>query len=162
MGLKIVRLAESWRATLVVAATLGSVPLAHAAPVSVANAVYVEREVSIGNGASARVLEPAQTLRRGDRLVYVVSWRAQQSRGEHLTITNPLPRTIAYERSAGGDEDVSIDGGRNWGKLDALRIRDGAVWRYATPQDVTHIRWKVSPQLALAGSGRLTWSGIVR
>ena len=162
MGLKIVRLAESWRATLVVAATLGSAPLAHAAPVSVANAVYVEREVSIGNGASARVLEPAQTLRRGDRLVYVVSWRAQQSRGEHLTITNPLPRTIAYERSAGGDEDVSIDGGRNWGKLDALRIRDGAVWRYATPQDVTHIRWKVSPQLALAGSGRLTWSGIVR
>ena len=144
------------------ATLLAGAPLAAAAPVSVANTVYVEREVSIGNGSSARVLEPARTLRRGDRLVYVVSWRARQARGKHLTITNPLPRTIAYERSAGGDEDVSVDGGRSWGKLDGLRVRDGSVWRYATPQDVTHIRWKVPPQLALAGSGRLTWSGIVR
>ena len=144
------------------AAMIAGAPLAHAAPVTVANAVYVEREVTNANGSSARVLEPAQTLRRGDRLVYVVSWRAPQARGEHLTITNPLPRAIAYERSAGGDEDVSVDGGRSWGKLDSLRVRDGLVWRYATPQDVTHIRWKVPPQLALAGSGRLTWSGIVR
>ena len=144
------------------AALFAGTQVAAAAPVAVANSVYVEREISIGNGSSTRVLEPARTLRRGDRLVYVVSWRAPQARGEHLTITNPLPRTIAYERSAGGDEDVSVDGGRSWGKLDRLRFRDGSVWRYATPEDVTHIRWIVPPQLALAGSGRLTWSGIVR
>jgi hypothetical protein len=144
------------------AALIAGAPLAQAAPVTIANTVFVEREVAIGNGSSAKVLEPARTLRRGDRLVYVVSWRAPQARGEHLTITNPLPRTIAYERSADGDEDVSVDGGRSWGKLDALRVRDGSVWRYATPQDVTHVRWNVPPQLALAGSGRLTWSGIVR
>lgn len=149
-------------AGLLGAALMGTPSLAQAAPVSVANTVYVEREVAIGNGASTRLLEPARILRRGDRLVYVVSWRAPTARAERLTITNPLPRTIAYEHSAGGDEDVSIDGGRSWGKLDALRVRDGGVWRYATPQDVTHIRWTVSPQLALAGSGRLTWSGIVR
>jgi hypothetical protein len=144
------------------AALIAGAPLAQAAPVTIANTVFVEREVAIGKGSSAKVLEPARTLRRGDRLVYVVSWRAPQARGEHLTITNPLPRTIAYERSADGDEDVSVDGGRSWGKLDALRVRDGSVWRYATPQDVTHVRWNVPPQLALAGSGRLTWSGIVR
>ena len=141
---------------------IATTPLAHAAPVSVANSVYVEREVAVGKGKSARVLEPASALRRGDRLVYIVSWRAPKAKSERLTITNPLPRTIAYERSAGGDEDVSVDGGRSWGKLDALRVKDGSVWRYATPQDVTHIRWQVPPQLALAGSGRLTWSGIVR
>lgn len=144
------------------AALIAATPLAHAAPVTVANSVYVEREVAIGNGSSARVLEPARSLRRGDRLVYVVSWSAPKAKNERLTITNPLPRTIAYERSSGGDENVSVDGGRSWGKLDALRVKDGSVWRYATPQDVTHIRWNVPPQLALAGSGRLTWSGIVR
>ncbi|MDP3675904.1 MAG: hypothetical protein Q8R44_12555 [Novosphingobium sp.] len=144
------------------AALVAGAPLASAAPVAVANSVFVEREVSIGNGSSARVLEPARSLRRGDRLVYIVSWRAPRAKGEHLTITNPLPRTIAYERSGGGNEDLSVDGGRSWGKLDGLRIRDGSVWRYATPEDVTHIRWKVPPQLAVAGSGRLTWSGIVR
>ena len=147
-------------AALVASATLAAAAAA-AAPLAVANSVYVEREVSAG-GSSARVLEPARSLRRGDRLVYVVSWRAPKASAEHLTITNPLPRTIAYERSAGGDEDVSVDGGRSWGKLDALRVRDGSVWRTATPQDVTHIRWTVPPQLALAGSGWLTWSGIVR
>ena len=144
------------------AALMGSAPPAFAAAVSVANTVYVEREVATGNGTNTRVLEPANTLRRGDRLVYIVSWRAPQARNERLTITNPLPQTIAYERSSGGDEDVSIDGGRSWGKLAVLRVRDGGVWRHATPQDVTHLRWNVPPQLALAGSGQLTWSGIVR
>lgn len=144
------------------AALVAGAPLASAAPVTVANSVFVEREVASGSGSSARVLEPARSLRRGDRLVYFVSWRAPRTSGEPLTITNPLPRTIAFERSGSGNEDVSVDGGRNWGKLEALRIRDGSVWRHATPEDVTHIRWKVPPQLALAGSGRLTWSGIVR
>lgn len=129
-------------------------PLA-ARPVELANSVFIERDA---NGA--RMLERATTLRRGDKLVYVVSWRAAQR--ERFTITNPLPRTVAYQRSADGGEQVSVDGGRTWGRLETLRVRDGQSLRDATPEDVTHIRWQVPTQLALAGSGRLTWSGIVR
>ncbi len=140
------------------AAAVSTTP-AQAAPVALAHAVFVEREAGEGAG---RVLEPARALRRGDKLVYVVSWTAGQARAERFTITNPLPRTVAYQRSASGTEDVSVDGGRTWGKLASLRVRDDAAWRDATPEDVTHIRWQVPPQLALAGAGKLTWSGIVR
>jgi hypothetical protein len=146
------------RGTFALAMALASAPAWAAEPVAVANSVYVEREAAGSN----RVLEPAGELRRGDRLVYVVSWKAAQGRAEQFTITNPLPRTIAYQRSAGGAEEVSVDGGRTWGKLDALRIRDGAGWRDASPEDVTHVRWRIPAQVAIAGRGSLTWSGIVR
>lgn len=142
------------RMALALMALASGAPLA-AAPVAVSNDVYVERE-----NASARVLEPATTLRRGDRVIYVVSWRA--ARPDRFTITNPLPATVAYQGSADGAEQVSVDGGRTWGELGALRVRDRGAWRDATPEDVTHVRWQVPRQLALAGSGRLTWSGIVR
>ena len=134
-------------------------PLA-AQPVAVANSVYVEREIAAPSGRAVRTLEPATALRRGDRVVYFLSWRAPQP--ERFTITNPLPRSVAYERSAGGLEEVSVDGGRTWGRIDTLKVRDGTRWRNATPEDVTHVRFQVPARLALAGSGRLTWSGIVR
>ena len=142
---------------MALAALLAPAPIRAAEPVAVANSVYVEREVD-----SARVLEPASELRRGDRLVYIVSWKAAGNRAEQFTITNPLPRAVSYQRSASGAEVVSVDGGRTWGKLGELRIRDGARMRDASPEDVTHIRWRVPAQLAMAGSGKLTWSGIVR
>jgi hypothetical protein len=100
-------------------------------------------------------------LKRGDRLVYVVSWQrlgGTSSLGGGFTVTNPLPRTVYYQRSAAGDEQVSVDGGKRWGKLESLRI--GA--RIATPEDVTHLRWRVAPGEASKGAGRITYSAIVR
>lgn len=129
-------------------------PLA-AAPVKFANTVFVERHEDSARG---RVLEPATTLRRGDKLVYIVSWKAAQTRPERFIITNPLPRTVYYQRSATGTEEVSVDGGRNWGKLAEIRIGQ----RHATPEDVTHVRWHVSPFAAALGSGQITYSAIVR
>jgi hypothetical protein len=121
--------------------------------VALDSAVFVER---IRPGA-VRLLEPARQLRRGDRLIYVVSWQRFGGTGG-FTVTNPLPRAVSYQRSAAGDEEVSIDGGKRWGKLEALHI--GA--RSATPEDVTHLRWRVAPQHAAKGSGRITYSAIVR
>jgi hypothetical protein len=125
-----------------------------AAPlVSLNSSVFVER---VKPGA-VRLLEPARQLRRGDRLVYVVSWQRVAGEGG-FTVTNPLPRSVYYQRSAQGDEQVSVDGGKRWGKLEELRI--GA--RIATPEDVTHLRWRVAPNEAARGTGRITYSAIVR
>ena len=144
-----------FRRILTLAALAMATPTLAAERVSVAQSVFVERD-----GESGRVIEPARTLRRGERVIYMVSWRAAAA--ERFTITNPLPRTVAYQGSADGTEQVSVDGGATWGKLEALRVRDGSRWRDATPEDVTHIRWQVPRTLALAGSGSLTWSAIVR
>lgn len=146
-----------WAAAgLVGVSALFAAPATARTSVSLDSAVFVERQQT-GN---IRSLEPAQRLIRGDRVVTVVTWqRLHPSTGNtSFTVTNPLPRAIAYQDSARDNEEVSVDGGRNWGRLGMLR----AGSRMATPEDVTHIRWRVSPNHAVKGRGQIAYSGIVR
>jgi hypothetical protein len=124
--------------------------------VALDSAVFVER-VKAGDGAVTRSLEAARQFSRGDRVVTVVTWYKLGGAGG-FTVVNPLPRALAYQRSASANEEVSIDGGRTWGKLENLRFGN----RYATPEDVTHVRWHIPEARALEGSGRIAYSGIVR
>ena len=139
-------------ALLASSATTSGAALAEA-PVALDSAVFVER-LSENN---VRSLEPATRLNRGDRVVTVVSWQrlGRASAPNGFTLVNPLPRAIAYQASAREQEEVSVDGGRSWGRIGALRIGS----RLATPEDVTHVRWRLP---ATAGSGRIAYSGIVR
>ena len=131
-----------------------SASLALAKPaVILASAVYVER----AQPGDIRVLEPASQLSRGDRIVTVVTWYLKSGNGG-FSVTNPLPRSIYYQGSASGDEEVSVDGGRTWGRLGLLRLSN----RMATPEDVTHVRWHVPAAQAVAGKGTIAYSGIVR
>ena len=104
------------------------------APVALASDVYVERVES-----DNRVLQPAERLRPGDRVVTIVSWK-RAAPGGHFTVMNPLPRSLYFQGTADGDEEVSVDGGRNWRRLGSLRTAN----RFATPEDVTHIRWRIA------------------
>ena len=125
-----------------------------AAPlIALDSAVYVEK-VAPGKG---RTLQPAARLNRGDRVVYVVSWYRMGGTGA-FTVTNPLPRSVYYQGSADGSEEVSLDSGKTWGKLEQMRV--GA--RMATPEDVTQVRWHVAAEEAAQGSGEITYSAIVR
>jgi hypothetical protein len=132
-----------------------TLPLAAAAQPNVAtdSAVFVERT----QNGSLRRLEPAARLTRGDRVVTVVNWYRLGGDGG-FTITNPMPRAITYQASARDDQQVSVDGGRTWGRLGELRL----AGRLATPEDVTHMRWRVPAGTAAQGRGRIAYSGIVR
>jgi len=133
--------------------TGATLPALASPTIAVDSAVFVERH----DPAKGRSLERAARLSRGDRVVYIVNWYRMGGDGG-FTVTNPLPRGVYYQGSANGDEDISIDGGKSWGKLGVLRI--GA--RLATPEDVTHVRWRVAPVVAAKGSGRIAYSAIVR
>ena len=147
---------------LLIAALLAIVApaAAQAAPVQLASTVFVERFVPGPGGRMSRVLERADQLKRGDQVVFVVNWRADSTR--EFTVTNPMPRTVSFQKSSNGGEEVSIDGGRTWGHLDTLRVRDGARWRNATPEDVTHVRWHVPTPVAARGTGQILYRGVVR
>lgn len=139
----------------VMAMTMGSgvlaAPVLSSSSVATQSAVYVERL----QPDATRRLEPADRLNRGDRVITVVNWTRSASGGSFV-ITNPLPAAVAYQASAWDDQDVSVDGGRTWGRLGDLRISS----RYATPEDVTHVRWRISPQQQRRG--QIAYSGIVR
>ncbi|NCU12180.1 MAG: hypothetical protein GXC70_08505 [Sphingomonadaceae bacterium] len=141
-------------AKLACALALAVPAIAVATPlVALDSAVFVER-VSPSKG---RLLQPASTLKRGDRVVYVVKWYRMGGQGG-FTVTNPLPRKVYFQGSADGREEVSIDGGKTWGRLDLLRVGS----RLATPEDVTHVRWRVPAHEAARGQGQITYSAIVR
>ena len=117
------------------------------------SAVYVER---VAPDASRR-LEPANRLSHGDRVVTVVRWYRMGGDGGFV-ITNPMPALLAYQDSASDLQEVSVDGGRSWGRLEDMRIG----MRNATPEDVTHVRWRIPASAAARGRGQIAYSGIVR
>jgi len=145
-----------WIAALA-AGTLAAPLMAQNVVVSLQSAVFIERLGHTGDGRVIRGLEPARTFKRGDRVVLMVEWSAEPSR-KGFTVTSAIPGTIYYQDASQDSLQVSVDGGKHWGTLGALRIGS----RYATPEDVTHLRWQVSPLDARRGSGRMTYSAIVR
>lgn len=143
---------------------LGAAPHAQAAAdeVSINSSVFVERSVPDTDGRPRILLEAPRTVTRGDRLVFVLNYRNVGDRSRSaFTITNPLPRPVQFEDSNDPGAIVSVDGGRNWGLLAALTVRDlsGRV-RAARPEDVTHVRWRRA--LPAGETGSVTFRGVVR
>lgn len=126
-----------------------------AADVSLASSIYVE-QVDPDHGPLRR-LAPAVRLTKGDRVVTLVQWVAH-GRPTGFTLSNALPPALAFERAGAEASEVSVDGGHSWGRLGRLR-RGG---RLAMPEEVTNLRWRISPDAARAGSGRIAYSGVVR
>lgn len=124
-------------------------------------AMYVERSIAAGNGHTVQMIEPAETLIPGDRVVLIVEWpNAPAPRG--LTVASAVPRALAFQRSSSDDVEVSTDGGRNWGRLGLMQVVDKGSTRLASPEDVTHLRWRIAPGRAAKGHNRITYSAIVR
>ena len=119
-------------------------------------AIYVEHTAT-RDGSAVRSLEPARQVSHGERVVTLVNWSRPAGR-VGFTLVNALPAGLNYLRSTQDNEEVSVDGGHSWGRLGALRIGD----RLATPEDVTHLRWQVTPDQAAAGSGQIAYAGVVR
>ena len=140
---------------IAVLAALSWPQLLWAAPSAVTtdSTVFVERRET----DAGRRLEMTDTFDKGDRVVTVLRWQRRQGTGG-FTITNPMPRAIAYQDSSLDDEDVSIDGGKTWGRLGQLKIGN----RLASPEDVTHVRGRISPKVEALGRGQIAYSGIVR
>lgn len=149
MGALMYTKSRSFRAALAGALGLLGIGQAAASPVQIDSSVFVERAK-----AEARILEAPSQLVRGDRVVTVLTWK-RQSPGGQFTLANALPSSLYYQGSANDSEEVSIDGGRTWGRLGSLQIGN----RFATAEDVTHVRWRVQSNSA---SGRIAYSAIVR
>lgn len=117
--------------------------------VAIDRSVYVERQ-----GDGVRQLEPATTLRKGDKVVLVLAWRAPAP-GRGFTVESPVPQPLAFQRAGSDAVEVSADDGRSWGRLGALRVGG----RLASAEDITRLRLRVP---ASAPAGRMTFSAIVR
>lgn len=132
--------------------------------VALSSMVFVEKTISDADGKAKTTLHEPKVVTPGDRLIFIVNY---QNRGaavaRNFVVTNPLPNAVAYQGTADAAAEVSIDGGKIWGALAALKVADGANrWRSARPEDVTHVRWTMKQAIPVGAQGKLSFRGIVR
>jgi uncharacterized repeat protein (TIGR01451 family) len=135
-----------------------------AEPVQLTSQVFVEKIVASSDGKKRIVLDQPSLVTPGDRLVFVLRYQNKgTTASENFVVTNPMPSAVAYQDAPGTSPQISVDGGRSWGQLSDMKIKqhDGTN-RSARADDVTHVRWTLAEPLRAGAGGRLTFRGIVR
>lgn len=148
---------------ILAAATLPGQALA-ANQVALNNSVFVERVTTDAAGKQRVKLEEPKVVVPGDKLVFVLNYRnASAQPADKFVITNPLPDAVRYADAGDSRPLVSVDGGKAWGLLTDLTVRqpDGTA-RPAQPADVTHIRWAFQQPIPAGASGKLMFRGVVK
>lgn len=131
-------------------------------PVELSGQVKVRKRL-VENGAERIVLADPKVVVPGDTLVFSTAYRNGGTEVvKNFVITNGVPAGVALAPDGEGTGQVSVDGGKSWGKLAALLVDDGAGGkRPAGPGDVTHLRW-VLAEIQPGTNGQVTYQATVR
>lgn len=149
------------------AALLGTLiaPIASAQaaqPIELKGDVQLDKIV-VENGREKHVMMEPKVVVPGDKLVFATSYRNTGSAAvSNFVVTNPIPAGVALAQGDAPMAEVSVDGGKTWGKLASLTVtgKDGAK-RAAQSSDVTHIRWTLTT-VAPGATGTLSYRAVVR
>ncbi len=153
-------------APLIVLSIAGPVQAAESPVVLSSEPIKLDKVTLLGGKATHAVVDPAVTHDQvipGSHLVVITDYRSTSDKPlDHFVVTNPLPSALALSDDGFGDFDVSVDGGKTFGKLAALTVSDAkGGMRAAQANDVTALRW-VIPQIAPGASGKLEFHAVVR
>jgi len=131
--------------------------------VTVNGDIKTEKAVTGADGKPAVELVEPVTFLPGDRLVFGQNYaNASAEVVTNFTITNPLPEAVRLAPDADPALEVSVDGGKSWGKLAALTLTNSdGTSRPAIHADVTHVRWVIAT-IAPGASGRVAFPVIIR
>jgi uncharacterized repeat protein (TIGR01451 family) len=132
--------------------------------VALSSIVFVEKTIADADGKTKVTLHEPKIVTPGDRLIFILNYQNKGSAAaNNFIVTNPLPSAVAYQGTADATAEVSIDGGKIWGALTALKVADGPNrWRSARPEDVTHVRWTMKQAIPAGAQGKLSFRGVVR
>ncbi len=151
--------------TLIAAAGLALAPkaaLAQPGKVDLQGDVKLEKTVT-ENGKTEKVLADTKVVVPGDRLLFSTSFVNNGATPvEQFVVTNPLPSAVVLAPESAAGLDVSVDGGKTYGRLADLKVADGnGGQRAAEATDVTHVRW-IIPAIAPRQQGKVEFYAIVR
>lgn len=132
--------------------------------VALSSEVFLETAINDGKGKVKIVLYEPKIVTPGDKLIFFLNYRnLGAAPASNFVVTNPLPGAIAFQGSNDAAAELSVDSGRNWGMLTALKMREpNGTWRSARMEDVTHVRWTMRSPIPAGGHGKLSFRGIVR
>jgi uncharacterized repeat protein (TIGR01451 family) len=140
-------------------------------PVSLQSDAKIERMETAPDGRERTVLKnPADVVVvPGDRVVFTLKYANRGSEAANgFRATNPMPGPVQFVAATEDWAEVSVDGGKSWGKLSSLTVMakgaDGVsdATRAAGPEDVTHVRWVFANAIAPGTEGTVSYRGIVK
>ena len=142
-----------------------------ASPVTLRSDVNIERTERDASGNQKTTLYTPKDVAvvPGDNVVFTL---LVNNTGKEPAIgfkaTNPMPAAVRFASVAEDWAEVSVDGGKVWGKLATLKVKtkDAAgtadVERAATADDVTHVRWVFADAIAPGTQRNVSYRGIVK
>lgn len=148
-----------------IAALMGAVVFASAPAYAqdtqpkITSSSFVEKTTTDASGNKKVTLAPTKVVVPGDTVLFVheyVNNTAAPAPG--FIINNPLPAQVQYVGSTDANIIVSVDGGKTFGKLEALKVGD----RAATGSDVTHVRWTFAQPIGVGQSGKVSFRGMLK
>jgi uncharacterized repeat protein (TIGR01451 family) len=140
-------------------------------PVTLTSDVKIERVEVDANGKETVTLHAPKSVVvvPGDKVLFtleVTNTGAQPAAG--FRATNPMPGPVQFVSVAEDWAEVSVDGGKVWGKLAALKVMtvpaEGAApaERAADIADVTHVRWIFPEAIAPGGKRKISYRGVIK
>lgn len=144
---------------------------AAASPVTLRSDVKIERTERDANGIAKTVLLTPKDIAvvPGDNVIFTLY--VNNSGSEPVVgfkAINPMPAAVNFASVWEDWAELSVDGGKVWGKLADLKVKtknpDGTAIseRAATPADVTHVRWVFAEAIAPGAEGILSYRGVVK
>lgn len=129
---------------------------------------FHEVEVVKKDGKKDVKREPLKKAVPGQEVIYVITYRNNGNKpAEKVVINNPVPPELVFRagsaQGAGTSSDVSVDGGKSFGVLSALKLAgvDGKQ-RAAEAKDVTHVRWTVLAPVRASAEGKVTFRAMLK
>ena len=152
------------KALLFIIALCASTMAVAADKVALDSKVFVERQVTSAQGKTSVVREDPNLVVPGEKLVFVLKYKNEGAApAANFVVTNPIPQAVTFVASDAAGAEYSVDGGKIWGALAALKVKaaDGSI-KSAAAGDITHIRWTFAKAIPVGGEGVLSFRGVVR
>jgi hypothetical protein len=155
--------------TLLSLALLASSPLAAqtqtgAGGVAISSQIQAVKVVTDAKGIKRNTLVSPTTVLPGTPLVIWINFKNGGSKAATgFVINNPVPKGVTFTGVAETWASVSIDGGKTFGALAAMKVKlpDGTT-RAAIPQDVTAVRWTLAQPIAPNAGGKVSFYAVVK
>ncbi len=128
-----------------------------ASKIKLINEAFVTKYEKKDSGTVAKKLLPAKRVVPGDLVTYVISYEnTGDEAASKVVIKNPIPNNSQYHSSQGNSQ-VSVDGGKSFGLLKKLSIKENGKLRAASERDVTHVKWNILKPLQAKAQGQVTF-----